>query len=47
MRFNQEAHSDTGMLTPIAESVRATHAAGREAALPTATEPATADAGPN
>jgi chromosome segregation protein len=47
MRFNQEAHSDTGMLTPIAESVRATHAAGREAALPTVTEPATADAGPN
>ncbi len=47
MRFNQEAHSDTGLLTPIAESVRATHAAGREAALPSATEPANAEAGAN
>ena len=47
MRFNQEAHSDSGLLTPIAESVRATHAAGREAALPSATEPANAEAGAN
>ena len=49
MRFNKEAHSDTGLLTPIAESVRATHAAGREPALPTPPAPAaeTVEAGAN
>ena len=49
MRFNKEAHSDTGLLTPIAESVRATHAAGREPALPAPVSivPADAEAGAN
>ncbi len=50
MRFNKEAHSDTGLLTPIAESVRATHAASREPALPVlpvANVPADAEAGAN
>ena len=34
MRFNKEAHSDTGLLTPIAESVRSTHADRLTPALP-------------
>ncbi len=47
MRFNQELHSDTGMLTPMAESVRATHSDRREPALPGVREPAAAEAGAN
>ncbi|HLP08282.1 MAG TPA: chromosome segregation protein SMC [Opitutaceae bacterium] len=34
MRFNKEAHSDTGLLTPIAESVRSTHSDRMAPALP-------------
>ena len=50
MRFNQELHSDSGMLSPIAESVRSTHFDRREASLPTAPAPApaaVAEAGAN
>ncbi len=47
MRFNKEAHSDTGLLTPIAESVRSTHSDRREQPIPSAVEPANAEAGAN
>ena len=48
MRFNQELHSDSGMLSPIAESVRQTHSDQRAAAsLPPSAVTATADAGAN
>jgi chromosome segregation protein len=49
MRFNKEAHSDTGLLTPIAESVRSTHSDRLEPALPAqiAVSAETTDAGAN
>jgi chromosome segregation protein len=39
MRFNQELHSDTGMLSPMAESVRATHSDQRNHSLPSSIIP--------
>lgn len=49
MRFNKEAHSDTGLLTPIAESVRSTHSDRMAPALPAqvAVPAETSDAGAN
>lgn len=50
MRFNKEAHSDTGLLTPIAESVRATLTERRENTLPVVPAmpvPADSEAGAN
>ena len=47
MRFNQEAHSDSGLLTPIAESVRSTHSDRLAPALPAQVAVAPSEAGAN